>query len=81
MLVLIFVGWALITPLISFHTTGKAIANARRAAGLPVTCGPAVRARPFPVFGLNTWYTQHQLNLVVDAHAGAAPGTRVLLAA
>ncbi|SCD64022.1 hypothetical protein GA0115239_104823 [Streptomyces sp. BpilaLS-43] len=58
----------------------RAIANARRAAGLPVTCGPAVRAWPFLVFGLNTWYTQRELNLVVEAHAGAAPGTRVLLA-
>ncbi|MGC5362310.1 DUF4234 domain-containing protein [Streptomyces sp. DT24] len=80
-LVLIFLGWTLIAPLISFHNTGKAIANAQRAAGLPVTCSPAASTWLVCVFGLNTWYMQRQLNLVVDAYPGVAPGTEVLLAA
>ncbi|MGW3263163.1 DUF4234 domain-containing protein [Streptomyces sp. NPDC001056] len=81
MLVLFFLGWTLIAPLVSFHNTGKAIANAQRAAGLPVTCSPAVSMWLAFVFGLNIWYMQRQLNLVVDAYPGAAPGTEVQLAA
>ncbi|MFI2641385.1 DUF4234 domain-containing protein [Streptomyces sp. NPDC018610] len=80
-LVLIFLSWTLIAPLISFHNTGKAIANAQRAAGLPVTCSPAAGTWLAFVFGLNTWYLQRQLNLVVDAYQGAAPGTEVVLSA
>ncbi|MFC8227711.1 DUF4234 domain-containing protein [Streptomyces sp. NPDC057287] len=80
-LVLIFLGWTLVAPLISFHNTGKAIANAQRAAGLPVTCSPAASMWLAFVFGLNTWYMQRQLNLVVEAYPGAAPGTEVSLAA
>lgn len=81
LLVLIFLGWTLIAPLISFHNTGKAIANAQRAAGLPVTCSPAASTFLAFVFGLNIWYMQRQLNLVVDAYQEAAPGTEVPLAA
>ncbi|GLX47789.1 hypothetical protein Shyhy01_07390 [Streptomyces hygroscopicus subsp. hygroscopicus] len=81
MLVLFFLGWTLIAPLVSYHNTGKAIANAQRAAGLPVTCSPAVSMWLAFVFGLNIWYMQRQLNLVVDAYPGAAPGTEVQLAA
>lgn len=81
LLVMIFLGWTLIAPLISFHNTGKAIANAQRAAGLPVTCSAAASTWLTFVFGLNVWYMQRQLNLVVDAYPGAAPGTEVQLAA
>ncbi len=80
-LVMIFLGWTLIAPLISYHNTGKAIANAQRAAGLPVTCSPAASTWLAFVFGLNIWYIQRQLNLVVDAYPAATPGTEVPLAA
>ncbi|MFS4104864.1 DUF4234 domain-containing protein [Streptomyces sp. NPDC004684] len=80
-LVMIFLSWTLIAPLISYHNTGKAIANAQRAAGLPVTCSPAASTWLAFVFGLNIWYMQRQLNLVADAYPSAAPGTEVLLAA
>ncbi|MFC9946769.1 DUF4234 domain-containing protein [Streptomyces pratensis] len=80
MLVLLFLGWTVIAPLISFKNTGRAIANAQRAAGLPVTCSPATSMWLMFVFGLNVWYMQRQLNLVVDAYPGAAPGTQVTLA-
>ena len=79
--VLIFLGWTLIAPLISFHNTGKAIANAQRAAGLPVTCSPATSTFLVFVFGLNVWYMQRELNLVVDAYQGVEPGTEIALAA
>ncbi|MFI2784094.1 DUF4234 domain-containing protein [Streptomyces sp. ALB3] len=80
MLVLLFLGWTVIAPLISFKNTGQAIAKAQRAAGLPVTCSPAASMWLMFVFGLNVWYMQRQLNLVVDAYPGAAPGTQVSLA-
>ncbi|GHD90137.1 DUF4234 domain-containing protein [Streptomyces naganishii] len=81
LLVMIFLGWTLIAPLISFHNTGKAIADAQRAAGLPVTCSPAASTFLTFVFGLNTWYMQRQLNLVVAAYGDTAPGTEIHLAA
>ncbi|MER5551354.1 DUF4234 domain-containing protein [Streptomyces sp. NPDC002793] len=81
LLVLIFLGWTLIAPLISFRNTGKAIAAAQRAAGLPVTCSPSTSMWLTFVFGLNVWYMQRQLNLIVDAYPDATPGTGVTLAA
>ena len=80
-LVLIFLGWTLIAPLVSYLNTGKAIANAQRAAGLPVTCSPGASCWLVFVFGLNTWYMQQQLNLVAEAYQGVAPGSPVPLAA
>ncbi|MFE9822465.1 DUF4234 domain-containing protein [Streptomyces sp. NPDC005791] len=80
-LVLVFLGWTVIAPLISFRNTGKAIADAQRAAGLPVTCSPATSMWLMFVFGLNVWYMQRQLNLVTDAYPDVAPGTGVSLAA
>ncbi|HWU05800.1 MAG TPA: DUF4234 domain-containing protein [Streptomyces sp.] len=81
LLVLLFLGWTVIAPLISFRNTGRAIASAQRAAGLPVTCSPAASMWLMFVFGLNVWYMQRQLNLVVEAYPGATPGTAVSLAA
>ncbi|MEV5090420.1 hypothetical protein ACWEQ5_21125 [Streptomyces griseoincarnatus] len=72
---LLFLGRTLIAPLISFHNTGKAIANAQRAAGLQVTCSPA--ASTWLAFGVNVWYMQRELNRVTEAY----PGAQVPLAA
>jgi len=80
-LVMIFLGWTLIAPLISFYNTGKSVANAQRAAGLPATCSPLLSSLLLFVFGVNVWYIQRQLNLVVDAYPGVEPGTEVTLAA
>ncbi|WP_250923663.1 DUF4234 domain-containing protein [Streptomyces albipurpureus] len=81
LLVLLLLGWTVIAPLISFHNAGKTIANAQRAAGLPVTCSPAASSFMAFLFGLNIWYMQRQLNLVIDAYPGATPGTEVALVA
>ncbi|MFJ8754458.1 DUF4234 domain-containing protein [Streptomyces sp. NPDC102441] len=78
-LVLIFLGWTLIAPLISFRNSGQAIADAQRAAGLPVTCSPATSMWLMFVFGLNVWYMQRQLNLIVGAYPGVVPGAGVSL--
>ena len=80
-MVLIFLGWTLIAPLVSYNNTGKAIARAQKAAGLPETCSPAACWLLTFVFGLNIWYMQKQLNLVADAYQGVQPGTEVKLAA
>ncbi len=50
---LLFLGRTLTAPLTSFHNTGKALANAQRAAGLQVTCIPAASTRPAFAFGVN----------------------------
>ncbi|MFZ4246108.1 hypothetical protein ACOZDF_12385 [Streptomyces griseoincarnatus] len=78
---LLFLGRALTAPLISFHNTGKALANAQRAAGLQVTCSPAASTRPAFAFGVNVWYMQRELNRVTEAYPGATPGAQVPLAA
>lgn len=78
-LVMIFLGWTFIAPIVSYLNTGKAIARAQRAAGLPETCSAGASAWLMLVFGLNIWYMQRQLNLVVDAYPGAAPGAVVPL--
>ena len=80
-LVLIFLGWTVVAPLVSYLNTGKAIANAQRAAGLPVTCSPATSCWLVLVFGLNTLYMQEQLNRVTQANPGVTPGSPVPLAA
>ncbi len=80
-LVLVFLGWTVVAPLVSYYNTGKAIANAQRAAGLPVTCGPGACSFLGLCLGLNTWYMQRELNRVVDAYPGVAPGTQVALVA
>lgn len=81
LLVMILLGWTVIAPLISYHNTGKAIANAQRSAGLPVTCSPAASSFMAFLFGLNIWYMQRQLNLVIEAYPGTTPGTEVALVA
>ncbi|MGA5123549.1 DUF4234 domain-containing protein [Streptomyces pseudogriseolus] len=74
LLVLLFLSWTLIAPLVSFHNTGNAIADAQRAAGLPVTSSPAAGTWLAFVFGLNVWYMQRELNRVVEAHPDAVGG-------
>ncbi|PBC79045.1 uncharacterized protein DUF4234 [Streptomyces sp. TLI_235] len=79
--VLIFLGWTIVAPLISYYNTGEAIAKAQRRAGIPVTCSAIASMLLYFVFGLNIWYMQKQLNLIVDAYPGAEPGTEVRLPA
>ena len=82
MLVLLLLGWTVVGPLISYYNTGEAIAKAQRAAGIQVTCSPLASMLLWFVFGLNTWYMQKQLNLIVEAYPPiTAPGDRVPLPA
>lgn len=68
-----------IPPLISYYNTGKRIANAQRAAGLPQTCNPLIGLLLMFVVGLGALYYQSELNKVVDRY-GVAPRTPVQLA-
>ena len=79
MLVLLFLGWTVIAPAISYHNAGLRVRNAQAAAGLPQTCSPAASWLLMFVFGLNSLYLQTELNKVVTRYPGAPPGTPVAL--
>lgn len=79
MLVLLFLSWTIIAPIVSYNNAGRRIRNAQVAAGLQPTCSPAVCWLLMFVFGLNTMYMQIQLNKIVDRYQGAAPGTQIPL--
>lgn len=79
-LVLIFLSWTIVAPLISYYNCGNRIANAQRAAGLTVTCAPIVGMLLMLVFGFGSFYYQDQLNRVHDAYGRETPkGTDVPL--
>jgi Domain of unknown function (DUF4234) len=79
LLVLIFLGWTLIAPLVSYYNCGTRIRNAQRAAGLPETCSPALACFLAFVFGVNVLYMQMELNKIVDAYGTVPPGTQLPL--
>lgn len=79
--VLIFLGWTIVAPLVSYYNAGEAIAKAQHTARLPVTCSPLACMLLYFVFGLNVWYMQKQLNLIVDAYPDTEPGAEVRLPA
>jgi hypothetical protein len=81
MRVLLFLGWTVIAPLISYRNTARFVAEAQRAAGLPVTCKPAAAVWLMFVAGLGTLYLQGELNKVVAAYGDTAPGSVVALTA
>lgn len=79
MLVLLFLGWTVIGPLISYHNAGGRIRNAQRSAGLPATCSPALCWLLAFVFGTNVLYMQVELNKIIDRYDAAPPQTTVPL--
>lgn len=76
-------GWILlfIPPYVSFYKTGKRIAQAQHAAGLPQSCSALTGLLLCFVFGLGTLYYQAELNKVTDRYPGAQPGVQVPLTA
>lgn len=79
MLVLLFLSWTVIAPIVSFNKAGRRIRNAQVAAGLTPTCSPAACWLLWFVFGLNTLYMQSQLNKIVERYGQATPGMQVPL--
>jgi hypothetical protein len=82
-LLTILFGWILcgIPPLVSYYNTGKRIANAQRAAGLPQTCNPLVGLLLMFVFSLGILYHQTELNKVTENYPNTPAGAPVQLAA
>jgi hypothetical protein len=79
MLVMLFLGWLVIPAWISFYNTGKRIATAQRAAGMPASCNPLVGLLLSFVFGLGVLYYQSELNKITDSYQHAPEGTQVPL--
>jgi hypothetical protein len=79
MLVILLLGWTVVGPLVSYFNTGRRIANAQRAAGLPATCSAGVGLLLMFVFGLGILYYQSELNKVTGSYAGAPVGTQIPL--
>lgn len=79
MLVLFFLSWTVIAPIVSYHNAGARIRNAQRSAGLASTCSPTLSWLLWFAFGLNSLYMQSELNKVVDRYSGAPAGTTVPL--
>ena len=78
-LVLLFLGWTVIAPLVSFYNTGQRIRNAQRASGLQPTCSPVLSCLLTFVLGLNILYMQAELNKIVDRYPGVPEGAPVPL--
>jgi uncharacterized protein DUF4234 len=79
MLVLLFLSWTFIAPIVSYHNAGARIRDAQRSAGLAPSCSPTLAWVMWFAFGLNSLYMQVELNKVVDRYAGAPTGTPVSL--
>ena len=80
MLVLVFLGWTVIAPIISYNNAGQRVQNAQRAAGLQPTCSPALSWLLWFAFGANTLYLQTEINKVVDQYPSSLEGAQVPLA-
>ncbi|WP_199432615.1 DUF4234 domain-containing protein [Qaidamihabitans albus] len=78
MLVLLFLGWTAIAPLVSYYNCGNRIRNAQRSAGLPATCSAGVGTVLMLVLGAGILYYQVELNKVVDTY-GVGEGQQVPL--
>lgn len=78
MLVLLFLGWTVVAPLVSYYNCGVRIQDAQRATGRPVTCSPVVGMLLMLVFGAGTLYYQAELNKICDLYR-VPEGTQVPL--
>lgn len=79
MLVLLFLSWTLIAPLVSYYNCGTRIAKTQHSAGLQPTCSPVLGLVLFLfALGSGTVYYQYELNRVVDVYK-AEPGAQVPL--
>ncbi len=76
---MLFLGWLVIPAWISLYNTGKRIATAQRAAGMPASCNPLVGLLLSFVFGLGILYYQSELNKITDSYQHAPEGTQVPL--
>jgi hypothetical protein len=78
MLVLLFLSWTFIAPMVSYYNAGNRIRNAQRAAGLHASCSPGIGMVLMLILGLGILYYQIELNKVVR-HCGVPEGQQVPL--
>ncbi|MEA5360091.1 DUF4234 domain-containing protein [Amycolatopsis sp., V23-08] len=78
LLVLLFLSWTFIAPLVSYYNAGNRIRTAQHAAGLRPTCSAGLGCFLMLVFGLGTLYYQLELNKITDAHR-VPPGSQIPL--
>lgn len=78
LLVLLFLSWTVVAPLVSYYNTGNRIRTAQNTAGLQPSCSAGVGCLLMLVFGLGTLYYQIELNKIADAHP-VAPGSQIPL--
>ncbi|MFI5611441.1 DUF4234 domain-containing protein [Amycolatopsis sp. NPDC051903] len=76
MLVLLFLSWTFIAPMVSYYNCGNRIRNAQRAAGLQASCSPVAGMLLMVVFGVGILYYQVELNKVVAAY-GVPEGQQI----
>jgi hypothetical protein len=80
-LLAVTVGWIIIIPpFVSVYRTGGRIAAMQRAAGLPGSCNGWIGVVLMFVFGLQSLYYQHELNLIWSHYGDQPVGTEVPLA-
>ncbi|TSE01824.1 DUF4234 domain-containing protein [Skermania sp. ID1734] len=68
MLVMLFLGWTFIAPLISYYRTGNRIKTTQAQVGVQPTCSPIIGLLLFFVFGLSVLYYQIELNKIAAPH-------------
>lgn len=78
MLVLLFLSWTFIAPLVSYYNCGTRIRNIQRSAGLSGSCSPIAGLLLMFLFGAGTLYYQYELNSVTEVYP-VPPGTQVPL--
>jgi hypothetical protein len=77
-LILIFLGWTVVAPLISYYNCGTRIRNAQRSAGLVTSCSPGLGCLLMLLLGAGVLYYQSQLNKIIAVYH-APEGTQVPL--
>jgi hypothetical protein len=78
LLVLLFLGWTVVAPFVSYYNTGNRIRTAQHAAGLRPSCSAGVGCLLMLVCGLGVLYYQIELNKIADAHR-VPPGSQIPL--
>ncbi|MDT0347258.1 DUF4234 domain-containing protein [Streptomyces litchfieldiae] len=77
----IFPGaYLLIPPFMTAYNTGKRIAAAQRAAGLPPTCSPALGAVLYILLATHVIYYQGEINKINQHYQSPPAGTQLPLA-
>jgi hypothetical protein len=78
MLVLLFLSWTVVAPMVSYYNAGARIRAAQRAAGLRPTCSPGIGCVLMLVMGLGVLYYQIELDKITDVYQ-VSPGSQISL--